>query len=335
MLKVATLSVFILGTIGAALWDDVLVTERDLPEVVSQASNGAPGSPPEVVAEDQTEYCFGHPDTPTRLHCTRCDKAICGRCAVSASVGQHCVWCVAEAKKSAPKVRSTMQAGSPAVFAIIGINVAMYLLETFFPVVLQRFSEQPAAIANGEYWRLFTAMFLHAPLGARFGIFHILFNMYILRIYGPNVEEAFGKARFVGMYLIAGLGGGTLSYLLSNCAVSGVGASGAIFGVVGILLVYLYRRRTSSFVAAYQRSLMTFVGINLLFGFLVPGIDNYAHIGGLVAGMALGAGLDAGPAGNVSRGREVMTILGVLGIIGAVIIFRTATMPIGCIAFLQ
>lgn len=281
------------------------------------------------------EYCFGHPDTPTRLHCTRCDKAICGRCAVPASVGQHCVWCVAEARKSAPKVKSTMQANSPAVMVIIGINIAMYLLETFFPIVLERFSEQPAAIANGEYWRLFTAMFLHAPLGARFGIFHILFNMYILRIYGPNVEEAFGRVRFVLMYLLAGLSGGTLSYLLSDCRIRGVGASGAIFGVVGILLVYLYRRRSSTFVRAYQRSLLTFVGINLVFGFLVAGVDNWAHIGGLAGGLLLGAGLDAGPAGNVSRTRELATFAGLLAIIVAVIAFRTATMQTGCIVFLR
>lgn len=293
-----------------------------------------PGAGTQLPTQDETEYCFGHPDTPTRLHCTRCDKAICGRCAVPASVGQHCVWCVAEARKSAPKVRSTMQANSPAVLAIIGINVAMYVLQTFFPVVLDKFAQQPAAIANGEYWRLFTAMFLHAPLGARFGIFHILFNMYILRMYGPNVEEAFGKVRFVLMYLLAGLGGGTLSYLLSHCGVRGVGASGAIFGVVGILLVYLYRRRTSTFVAAYQRSLMTFVGINLLFGFLVNGVDNWAHIGGLSIGLILGAGLDAGPSGNVSRGREVATIVTVVGILAAAIAFRTAAMPVGCIAFL-
>ena len=298
-------------------------------------TDDTPGTGTQVPVQDENEYCFGHPDTATRLHCTRCDKAICGRCAVPASVGQHCVWCVAEARKSAPKVKSTMQANSPAVLAIIGINVAMYLLETFFPVILDKFSEQPAAIANGEYWRLFTAMFLHAPLGARFGIFHILFNMYILRIYGPNVEEAFGKVRFVVMYLLAGLGGGTLSYLLSNCGVSGVGASGAIFGVVGILLVYLYRRRTSTFVAAYQRSLMTFVGINLVFGFLVPGIDNWAHIGGLTVGLMLGAGLDAGPAGNVSRSRELGTLLAVAGLLLAVIVFRTATIPAGCIVFLR
>ena len=228
-----------------------------------------------------------------------------------------------------------MQANSPAVLAIIGINVAVYLLQTFFPVILERFSERPAEIADGEYWRLFTAMFLHAPLGARIGILHILFNMYILRIYGPNVEEAFGKVRFVLMYLIAGLSGGTLSYLLSDCRISGVGASGAIFGVVGILLVYLYRRRSSTFVAAYQRSLMTFVGINLLFGFLIPGIDNWAHIGGLAGGMMLGAGLDAGPAGNVSRGREIATLFGVVALIVGVVAYRTATMPTGCIAFLS
>lgn len=295
-----------------------------------------PGEDPTTTeVGSETEYCFGHPDTPTRLHCTRCDKPICGRCAVPASVGQHCVWCVAEARKTAPKVRSTMQANSPAVLAIIGINVAVYILENLFAeAVISRFAARPPLIADGEYYRLLTPMFLHAPLFARFGIFHILMNMYILRIYGPQVEERFGTSRFVVLYLLAGFWGGALSYALGPCDVVGLGASGAIFGVVGMLLVLLYRRRTSAFVASYMRSMITFVGLNLVIGFAVPGIDNLAHIGGLVAGVALGAGLEAHQGAEVSPLRQLVVIGGVAAAGIALVVWRTATMSPGCLAFL-
>lgn len=295
-----------------------------------------PGEDPVTTsAGPDTEYCFGHPDTPTRLHCTRCDKPICGRCAVPASVGQHCVWCVADARKSAPKVKSTMRATSPAVMAIIAINVAVYILENLFAeAVISRFAARPPLIADGEYYRLLTPMFLHAPLGARFGIFHILMNMYILRIYGPQVEERFGTPRFVLLYLVAGFWGGALSYALGPCDVVGLGASGAIFGVVGMLLVLLYRRRRSAFVASYMKSMMIFVGLNLLIGFMASGIDNFAHIGGLVSGIALGAGLD-GPGGSETPGRRDVVVIGAVIAAGiALVMWRTSAMSPGCIAFL-
>src|SRR5918999_196926 len=80
---------------------------------------------------EETEYCYGHPKTPTRLHCTRCDRPICGRCAIPASVGQHCPECVAEARKSAPKVRSAIAANAPVVSGILVINVVMWLIQSF------------------------------------------------------------------------------------------------------------------------------------------------------------------------------------------------------------
>lgn len=295
-----------------------------------------PGEDPVTTsAGPDTEYCFGHPDTPTRLHCTRCDKPICGRCAVPASVGQHCVWCVADARKTAPKVKSTMRATSPAVMAIIAINVAVYILENLFAeAVISRFAARPPLIADGEYYRLLTPMFLHAPLGARFGIFHILMNMYILRIYGPQVEERFGTPRFVLLYLVAGFWGGALSYALGPCDVVGLGASGAIFGVVGMLLVLLYRRRRSAFVASYMKSMMIFVGLNLLIGFMASGIDNFAHIGGLVSGIALGAGLDGPDGFETPRSRDVVVIGAVIAAGIALVMWRTSAMSPGCIAFL-
>lgn len=280
----------------------------------------------EALERSEETFCYGHPDTPTRLRCTRCDKPICGRCAVPASVGQHCVWCVAEDRKSAPKVRSTLQAASPAVLTIIVVNVIIWMGQNFVPQITERFASFPPAIAAGEWWRLITPMFLHAPFTGRlFSILHIGFNMYILRIFGPNVEEAFGTKRFVPMYLAAGFAGSSASYAFGSCFARGVGASGAIFGVVGVLIAFLYRRRTSTFVAGYMRNLMFFVGINLLIGFSIPVIDNAAHIGGLLAGLVMGWA--AGDPAS-TRGGNVRTTIAVAAVVGAallLVMYRTAS----------
>lgn len=241
---------------------------------------------PEVITED-TEYCYGHPKTPTKLHCSRCDRPICGRCAIPASVGQHCPECVAEARKSAPKVRSAMQKNAPVVMTILGINIVVFILQNVIPGFTERFAMAPWAIADGEYWRLITPVFLHS----QGFIFHIIMNSYILYALGPNVEQAFGSVRFAVIYLAAGFMGNVLSFVMPP-DVGSLGASGAVFGVAGVLLVYLFRRRRSAFIAQYLRSILLFIGINLAFGFLLRGIDNWAHIGGLMGGILLGLGFD-------------------------------------------
>ena len=246
----------------------------------SQVTPDLETSPP-----GETEYCYGHPKTPTKLHCTRCERPICGRCAIPASVGQHCPECVAEARKAAPKVRSAMTATAPVVTVILGINILMFIGQQAVPGLTEKLIMDPFRIIGGEYWRLITPVFLHG------GIFHIFLNSYILYMLGPNVEQAFGSVRFALMYLAAGFMASAASFALPP-DVGSLGASGAVFGMAGVLLVFLYRRRTQTFVAQYLRSIMLFIGINLVFGFLVAGIDNVAHIGGLVGGMILGAGFD-------------------------------------------
>lgn len=239
----------------------------------------------EPASSEETEYCYGHPKTPTRLHCTRCDRPICGRCAIPASVGQHCPECVAAARKSAPKVRSAMAATAPVVTGILVINIVVYVAQQVIPGFTHQFLMDPAHISNGEYWRLITPVFLHA------NVFHIFMNSYVLYALGPNVEQAFGSRRFVAMYLVAGFLGNAVSFAIPP-DVPSLGASGAVFGMAGVLLIYLYRRRRSAFVAQYLRSILFFIGINLALGFLFRGIDNAAHIGGLISGIILGLGFD-------------------------------------------
>lgn len=291
----------------------------------------------DLTRDADVEYCYGHPKTPTKLHCSRCDKPICPRCSVPAAVGQHCVWCVAEARKNQPKVRTALQGSSPAVYAIIIASVAVYVLEVLLgDEFILKFAASPANIAFAqEYYRLLTPMFLHAPLGTPFGIMHILFNMYILAIYGPQVEHAFGPWRFLAMYVTAGFLGGAASFAFGSCASLGLGASGAVFGVVGILLAFLYRRRDGTLVNQYIKTLLIFVGINLLFGFSVRGIDNFAHLGGLASGLMLGAGMDAGRGQDASPARQMFTLAAVIAIGAALVAWRIAAMPASCVAFLR
>ncbi len=272
-----------------------------------------------VDAVEDVDFCAGHPDTPTRLRCSRCDRPICGRCAIPATVGQHCPWCVAEARKSAPRVRSAMAATAPAVLAIVAVNIAFYLAQQAVgPALTLALGAVPAAIARGEWYRLLTPMLLHASL------WHIALNMLVLWIYGPSVEEAFGTPRFVGMYVISGFLGGATSFAFGACRSLGVGASGAIFGIVGVLLVHLYRRRRSAFVAGHLKNLMFFIGLNLLVGFVWPHIDYLAHLGGLASGVALGAGADR-QAGRLATATSLATALGVVAVGVGLVAWRSAT----------
>ncbi|GAP62492.1 hypothetical protein ARMA_0915 [Ardenticatena maritima] len=137
-------------------------------------------------------------------------------------------------------------------------------------------------IQAGQYWRLITPIFLHI------GIFHLLVNMFALRILGSDIESLFGTARFAIIYLVAGVGG-TIASMLFNSSIS-AGASGAIFGLIGAEAVFLYINRDSLGIFSDDRlqSLLGVIIINLLFGVAVPGIDNAGHIGGLLTGALVG-----------------------------------------------
>ena len=218
-------------------------------------------------------------------------------------------------------MRSTLRATAPVVMGIIVACVVIYIVQRSSIQVTIDYAANPLAISQGEWWRLITATFLHSPTI----IFHILFNMWVLYMYGTEVERTFGPVRFAVMYMVAGFGASAVSYAFSSCAsVGSVGASGAIFGVVGILAVHLYNRRTTQFVRQYLNGIVGFIVINLIFGFTVAQIDNAAHIGGLVFGAMLGFGFD-NPAGRSSTTRQVGTVIVTLAIAIAIVVWRTST----------
>ena len=175
---------------------------------------------------------------------------------------------------------------------VFGINQSGQLL--IFGAKVNEF------IVRGQYWRLFTAMFLHV------GIIHLFFNSYALYVYGRVVEPLFGKGKFLTIYLISGLMGSLFSYMLSPNPAAG--ASGAIFGLMGSLL-YFRRNYRYIYDRAIGPQLIIIMGINLLYGFLQPGIDNWGHIGGLIGGFLTGSALGLYREKNLSRNRIILWLI--------------------------
>lgn len=159
------------------------------------------------------------------------------------------------------------------------VFASMWLLGREF--VLAMGAKINSRIVSGEVWRLATAMFLHVDL------LHIGFNSYALMAFGPQVEKPYGRLRFLIAYFISGLAGSAFSFLLSPHP--SVGASGAIFGLIGVIGAYFYRYRDRILAGrARLANILSVVGYNLAYGFIVPAVDNWAHIGGLLAGLTLG-----------------------------------------------
>lgn len=171
----------------------------------------------------------------------------------------------------------------PVVSTLIAINLIVYVL-TLLPgigTLLWNYGVQVNfLVQTGEWWRIFSAMFLHA------GFLHILFNMFSLYLFGPELEKIAGKARFMTIYLISGIIGNVATYMLYNSNYTSLGASGAIFGIFGAFgaLVY-YTRRTMPML---RKLILPIIIISVIMTFLQSNVNVYAHLGGLVTGFVLG-----------------------------------------------
>ena len=140
----------------------------------------------------------------------------------------------------------------------------------------------PALVAEGEAWRLISSVFLHS------GVAHLSFNMLSLYFLGSFVEEAFGRSRFLALYVLSGVSGGLAYLYFGGFNAPAVGASGAIFGLLGGVLGYALRRGTFSWQNPLIRQLLILLALNLYLGFSIPNISNTAHLGGLAGGFAFG-----------------------------------------------
>lgn len=162
---------------------------------------------------------------------------------------------------------------------LIALNVIMFLLSVFdYSFVINTFANYYLNVKNGEIYRLITAAFVHA------NVLHIFFNMYALYALGPQIEKFYGRKRYLLIYLGSALLGSLLSVVLTNNV--SVGASGAIFGLFGAMLYFGYKYR-ATLDGFLKSGIIPVIVINLLLGFMIPGIDVYGHIGGLLGGLVL------------------------------------------------
>ena len=191
--------------------------------------------------------------------------------------------------KDQEKVEDVFSPKKPIItYALIIINLLVYFIPMLLgnsDIVISYLGSYGLSVKMGEYYRLLTAVFVHANIA------HLLFNMYALWIIGMQLESFIGKWRFLVVYLFSALCGSLLSVVVTPDALS-VGASGAIFGLLGALLYFGYHYRIY-LGTVIKSQIIPLIVINLLLGFMVPGIDNAAHIGGLIGGalMMIGVGV--------------------------------------------
>ncbi|WP_200330789.1 rhomboid family intramembrane serine protease [Leucobacter sp. L43] len=261
-------------------------------------TNGSGPAFGERVEPGPDDVCYRHPGVRTFALCQRCGRTICGDCQVTSAVGVLCPECTKEMRAPARKraARSTRVAGrriaamdAPVTYGIMllcaVVFVAQWLSATFGGnEVTAALWYAPLYSMPGvfEPWRMLTVMFTHST-GF---IFHILFNLYALWLFGRNLEQAIGRGAFAVLYVFAGIGGslGVMMWAYfdpQSLVYPTVGASGAIFGVLAATLVTMRAARVN------VTSLAVLIAINFAFG-LIPGaqISWQAHLGGMVVGAA-------------------------------------------------
>ena len=237
---------------------------------------------------------------------------------MSAPVGFQCPECVAGAAATRPRA-TTVAGGTPitrpiVTYSLIGFTAVVFLAQLALGInqVAGDWGMWPVGIAvGGEWWRLITAAFLHGSF------LHIAFNMYVLFAIGPTLERILGHGRYLTLYVLAALGGGVASYAFSDMRTVSVGASGAIFGLMGALVVAGRRLRYDvTFV-------IVLLGINVVIGFISPAVDWRAHLGGLVTGAAVAA-IMVFPTRRHRMAIQVTGLLLVVVVLVAITAWRTA-----------
>jgi membrane associated rhomboid family serine protease len=266
--------------------------------------------------------CYRHPGRETYVSCVRCGRHACPDCLRSAAVGQQCVDCVREGNRGVRPGGTVFggrpTAGATVTWALVAINVLLYLVELVHPSLANDWAMLGRAeivnggplqgVSQGQWYRLITSAFLPPPGLSGLGPLDIAFNMWALILVGPALEKLLGHARYLTVYLVSAIGGSVMFYLIGPANVEALGASGAIFGLFGAWFVVARRLRLDS------RWIVTVVVLNLVLGFVVPGIAWQAHVGGILAGGLLTAAYAYAPRTNraLIQGGATVAVLAIL-----------------------
>ena len=242
--------------------------------------------------------CYRHPSRETGVSCSNCGRPICPDCMTTTPVGMRCPECAKQTTK-VKRLRDTVT-GPQVTYALIVINVVAFLAEGHVG-----FSGQPSSdiyvkgaligsfpglettgVAHGQWWRLVTSGFLHENL------LHIGFNMYVLYVLGLQLEPVLGRVKFAAIYAVSLLTGSFGALLVSPHSLT-VGASGAVFGVMGAFAVEL-RSRNIPLMQGGLGGVGGLILINLIISFTLPGISWGGHVGGLIGGALVAALIQLG-----------------------------------------
>lgn len=246
----------------------------------------------------------------------------------SAPVGFQCPDCVAAGQAAVREPKTVfggrLTSSSTVTITLIGICVAIFVVQFLVGVnaVASDWGMWPAAVAvNDEWYRLLTSVFLHGSW------LHLAFNMYVLYVLGPPLERLLGHVRFLALFLIAGLGGAVASFTFSTINTISVGASGAIFGLMGALVV------AGRHLRADITQVLVLIGINVVIGFLAPGVDWRAHLGGLLVGAAVAFVFSKAPRGSSQTLVQVIGLAVIVLVLAGIAVWRaeqiTQLVPVG------
>jgi membrane associated rhomboid family serine protease len=260
-------------------------------------------------------YCYRHPDRETGVTCSECGRPICPECMVFAPVGIRCPDHSGQAQGAARVTRGVRRAsyegtGALVTKALVAINVGIYLLELGLGGTVSGTGNEIYAdgvlaaplVDQGDWWRLITAAFLH------YGPLHLLLNMLALWWFGSAVEQVLGRGRYLLLYLVSGLAGSAGALIADPNALT-VGASGAIFGILGAAFVL---ERQGTYVLG--GGALSIIVLNIVFSFAIPGISIGGHLGGMVGGVLGTLALSRFGRGHAVYGRP--GVVGIAGLIG-------------------
>ncbi len=252
-----------------------------------------------IGAQPETPVCARHADRPTRLRCIRCDRPACPDCLREAAVGSQCVDCVNEGRKTGRRSQTLVGAEqsegrlvvTPVLMVVNALAFAVTAVQAGSPFandtsqIFLETSLQPLLTANGEWWRILTSGFMH------FGIWHLVLNMAVLYLAGVSVEPELGRLRFTVVYFLSLLGGNAAAFYFGGAGGQLVGASGAVFGIMGALIV-LWRRKKRDI-----STVVVIVVINLVSN-LFTDASLLGHLGGVVIGGLLTLAMVKAPREN-------------------------------------
>ena len=230
--------------------------------------------------------CYRHSDRETGVACSNCGRPICPDCMTSTSVGMRCPECSRD--RTPVRTLRSLEREPTLTYSLIGVNVLVAIAVFVSGAsaisfgggsLLDALAVSQVSIAQGEVWRLVTAGFVHA------GMLHLAFNMFALYVLGGLLEPAIGKLRFALIYFVSLLAGSFGALLLTAPTVPTVGASGAVFGMMGAAIVVMRKRGINPM----ESGLGLWLGLNLAITFLIPGISIGGHIGGLIGGAVAAA----------------------------------------------